>query len=236
MPVDLIVMLDTSASMRPTMDLVHEAATGFLKTLRDGDRGAVVSFATAVRVLQPLTSDQEALQAAVRSTTADGNTSLNTAVYVTLKAFGLAAAQSGDVRRQAIVVLSDGADTASRLSFDDVVDLARQMGVSIYTVSLRSRFAAVTRPAGSEEAEYAMKTLARETGAQAFFVAEDGLNRVYASIAAELASQYSIGYVPVNAAPDGTFHRVRVQVVTRPQLFSRTRLGYIAAAASALRR
>jgi Ca-activated chloride channel family protein len=237
-PVDLIVMLDTSASMRLMMDEVHEAASGFLKTLRAEDRGAVVAFSTTVNVLQGLTSDQDALQRAVRSTTAAGNTSLNTAVYIALKEFGLAAQNSPEVRRQAIVLLSDGADTASAVSFDDVVNLARRMGVAIYTVALESpaqaRAVAMTRRIDSQEANDAMRTLARETGAQSFFPppAAGALRRIYASIASELASQYSIGYVPMNPAPDGTFRRVNVQVVTRPQLFSRTRLGYVAAALS----
>ena len=235
-PVDLIVMLDTSTSMRLKMDEVHEAAAGFLKTLREGDRGAVVAFNTTVSVLQGLTADQEALQRAVRSTVAAGNTSLNTAVYIALKQFGVAAQTSSEVRRQAIVLLSDGADTASAISFDDVVDLARRMGVSIYTVSLHSpldaRNVAVTNRAETEAADYAMRTLARETGAQSFFPPPQAgaLKQIYSSIASELASQYSIGYVPVNLVPDGTFRHVNVQVVTRPQLFSRTRLGYIAAA------
>ena len=235
-PVDLIVLLDTSASMRPKIDEVHEAASGFLETLRAGDRGAVVAFNSNVDVLQGLTSDQDALRRAVRSTTAGGNTSLNTAVYIALKAFGRAAQNSLEVRRQAIVLLSDGADTASTLAFDDVVDLARRMGVSIYTVCLQSpaeaRAVAFTQRVENENAVYAMRTLAKETGAQAFFPAPQpgALKRIYGAIATELASQYSIGYVPVNPAPDGTFRHVNVQIVTRPQLFSRTRLGYIAAA------
>jgi Ca-activated chloride channel family protein len=233
-PVDLIVMLDTSLSMRPLMGEVHDAASGFLKTLRQGDRGAVVAFNTSVNVLQPLTADLDALQKAVRGTTAGGNTCLNTAVYVALKQFGLAAQSGTEVRRQAIVLLSDGADTASSVSFDDVVDLARRLGVSIYTVSLQSSDtsanAGVTHRAGTEPADRAMRTLARETGAQSFFPAPGALKGIYSAIANELASQYSIGYVPVNPVPDGTFRRVNVQVVTRPLLFSRTRLGYIAGA------
>ena len=235
-PVDLILLLDASASMSSELSLVHEAAAGFLKTLRPGDRGAVVTFATDVRVAQPLTSDQALLQTAVQRTPAFGNTSLNTAVYVALKEFGNTAQSPGEVRRQAIVVLSDGADTASLVSFDDVVNLARGMGVSIYTVMLQSRMEtqhpsyASRDPRLSEEAAYTMKTLAKETGAQAFFPQPFGLKAVYASIAAELASQYSIGYIPANPGPGGAFHHVNVQVVTRPQMFSRTRLGYIAAA------
>jgi VWFA-related protein len=238
-PVDLILLIDTSSSMGDKLDVVREAASGFLRTLRPADRGAVVTFADAITVAQPLTSDQALLQKAVSTTIAHGNTCLNTAVYVALKQFGNAAQTAGEVRRQAIVVLSDGADTASGLSFDDVVDLARRMGVSIYTVMVRSPYelrrgmAGVNRRA-DEDAAYTMKSLARETGAQAFFPQPAALKSVYASIADELASQYSIGFIPRNTPADGAFHNVKVQVVTRPQLFSRTRLGYIAAAVSPL--
>src|SRR3954464_6497009 len=64
-PVDLIVLLDTSASMRDKFGLVHDAASGFLNTLRPEDRGAVVSFADSVSVVQALTSDQALLQNAI---------------------------------------------------------------------------------------------------------------------------------------------------------------------------
>ena len=236
-PVDLIVLIDTSTSMRDKLEIVHEAAAGFMKTLRPEDRGAVVTFANSVTVAQPLTGDQALLQQAIRNTHAFGNTCLNNAVYIALKQFGQTARPDGQVRRQAIVVLSDGADTTSLVSFDEVVDLARRMGVSIYTVSLQTklqgpRSAIVINRKLDTDADYAMKTLAKETGAQSFFPMPGDLKHVYASIATELASQYSIGYVPVNNAPDGRFRRVNVQVVTRPQLFSRTRLGYIAAAVS----
>jgi Ca-activated chloride channel homolog len=234
-PLDLIVLVDTSSSMRDKLDDVHAAASGFLQTLRPEDRGAVVSFASKVSVLEPLTSDQARLQSALKSTRAGGNTCLNNAVYVALKEFGRAARQDEDVRRQAIVMLSDGADTGSLLTFDDVLDLARRMGVGIYTVSLQSAVdaqrQAVVGRRDVEDADYMLKTLARETGAQAFFPAPTALKGVYASIASELASQYSIGYVPLNGVADGKFRRVQVQVVTRPDLRSRTRLGYTAEAA-----
>jgi VWFA-related protein len=237
-PVDLIVLIDTSTSMRDKLDVVHEAASGFLKTLRPEDRAAVVSFANSVTVLQPLTSDQNRLQSAIAGTRAGGNTCLNNAVYIALKEFGQAARQDGDVRRQAIVLLSDGADTASVVSFDDVQGLARRMGVSVYTVSLQSaedaQRQAISARRGVEDADYTMKTLAKETGAQAFFPTPAGLRGVYASIASELASQYSIGYVPANGQADGKFRHVNVQVVTRPDLQSRTRLGYTAGATHAL--
>lgn len=240
-PVDLIVLLDTSASMRDKLGVVHDAAASFLKTLRPEDRGAVVSFANTVTVAQPLTSDQTLLQAAIKNTQAGGSTCLNNAVYIALKQFGQATQRDGDVRRQAIVVLSDGADTASLVSFDDVLGVARRMGVGIYTVSLQVPVPVRLSPPVSQrfqdEADYTLKMLARETGAQSFFPTPAALRSVYTSIAAELASQYSIGYIPVKTQADGRFRRVNVQVVTRPDLRSRTRLGYIADAVPlALRR
>lgn len=230
-PVDLILLIDTSSSMADKVDVVHEAAGGFLKTLRSGDRGAVVTFADGVSVIQPLTDDRARLDEAVRKTGAHGGTALYNAVYISLKQFGQAAHGATDVRRQAIVVLSDGEDTASLVGLEDVMAVARKMGVNIYTVSVQSKHT----PAQDTEhpgrrflsgADDAMKAMARETGAQAFFPGAPELKRVYSTIAAELAHQYSIGYVPVDNRPDGRFRRVMVQIITRPELHPRTRLGY----------
>lgn len=231
-PVDLIVLLDTSSSMSDKMEIVHDAASGFLKTLREGDRGAVVAFNDNVSVVQPLTTDRALLQKAVLSTRAHGATALNNALYIALKQFGQAARQDGEVRRQAIAVVSDGDDTASLVSFEDVMTLARRTGVNVYTVGLQSRYVAQRTESAHRyfsEADYSMRTLARETGAQSFFPLQAGeLKNVYASIANELASQYSIGYVPANPRSDGRFHRVVVQITSRPELRPRTRLGYTA--------
>jgi Ca-activated chloride channel family protein len=228
-PLDLIVLIDTSSSMRDKMSAVHEAAAGFVSTLRQADCGAVLSFADTVSILQPLTSDRAALESAVRSTRAYGKTSLNTAVYVALKQFGGGARATGAVRRQAIVVLSDGADTSSLVSLDDVLAAARRSGVGIYTVSLQPhRELPVMLGARDPEpdSDYTMKALARETGAQAFSPSPSELKSVYRSIATEVASQYSIGYVPKDARAGGRFRRVVVQIVTKPGLRLRTRPGY----------
>jgi len=222
--------------MGDKLDVVHEAAAGFLKTLREGDRGAVVGFADSVSVLQPLTFDRARLEQAVRGTLAKGSTALNNAVYIALKQFGQSAHSDANVRRQAIVVLSDGEDTSSLVTFDDVLALARKTGVNIYCVGLKSQYAALREQGNRKyfsDAEFGMKMLSRETGAQAFFPEPRGLKAVYGSIASELASQYSIGYVPANGRPDGRFRRIVVQVVTRPALHPRTRQGYTSDAAAA---
>jgi Ca-activated chloride channel homolog len=232
LPVDLVVLLDGSRSMAGKVESVRAAAQVFLDTLRPGDRGAVVAFNDRVRVVQHLTDDRDALTSALRSAGASGYTALHTALYVALKTFTPAPGSSATVRRQAIAVLSDGEDTASLVSFDDVLSLARKAGVNIYTVRLRSsddagRQALIGVPQLFSEAEFAMNTLARETGALAFAPTLEQLQRVYASIAEDIASQYSIGYQPSGGARSAGFHRVSVQVVARPDLRARTRAGYV---------
>lgn len=235
-PVDRILLIDTSSSMRDKMAVVHEAAIGFLKTMKPGDRGAVVAFSDNVEVLQVLTSEAESLERAVRATVAKGSTSLHNALYVALKQFTRAAAAEGAVRRQAIAVLSDGEDTSSLISFDDVLALARKSGVSIYTIGLHSKYSGGrTSGTGSSRyfstADFAMKSLAQETGAQAFFPLDAGeLKGIYAAISEELASQYSMAYSPANSRSDGRYRRIVVRVTARPELHLRTRSGYTAEA------
>ena len=233
-PTDLIVLIDTSSSMSDKMDVVHEAATGFLKTMKQGDRGAVVAFADGVDIVQTLTGDRHLLDQGIRRTVARGATSLHNAIYIALKEFGRGARQEGDVRRQAIAVLSDGEDTSSLVGFDDVLELARKSGVSIYPIVLQSRYAA-TRAATvgqrrfHSEAEYSMRMLAQETGAQAYFPLQIfELKGIYASIAQELSSQYSLAYSPHNGRADGRFRKILVRIASRPDLKLRTRAGYTA--------
>ena len=230
-PLDLVLLIDTSSSMRDKMPVVHEAALGFLKTLRPSDRGSVIEFNDGVNVVETLTSDTRALEAAVRKTEAKGGTALNNALYIALKQFGKVAKEGADVRRQAIAVLSDGNDTASLLSFDDVLGQARRSGVNVYTIGLKSPYQNLGTDGRRyfSESDYAMKTLARETGAQSFFPLQiSELKGIYAAIAEELSSQYSLGYAPTNARVDGRFRRIVVRVTSRPELKLRARSGYLA--------
>lgn len=231
-PLDLIVLIDTSSSMSDKMDTVRRAAEGFLQTLGEPDRGAVVGFSDRVQILQPLTGDRAGLTQAIRETQASGGTALHDALYVALRQFGLSGADPADLRRRAIAVLSDGQDTSSLLSFDDVMELARRSGVSIYTIGLGSQSRVVDADRGlPSQTQYALKSLSAETGAEAFFpsqVAE--LERIYASIANELSHQYSMGYVPSNAGTNGAYRQIAVRIPSRPGLRAKARRGYIARA------
>lgn len=238
-PLDLILLIDSSSSMTDKVDAVHKAASGFIETMRPGDRAAVVSFADGVQVLQTLTTDRDLVRQAIDRTGAKGATALHNAVYVSLREFGRPANGGPDVRRQAIAVLSDGEDTSSLLSFDDVLEMAKRSGVAIYTIAMTSDLTSGSRQARRyfSQSDFAMKQLAAETGAMPFFPNSVGeLKGVYDAIASELASQYSIGYVPRNVRDDGRYRRVIVRVANHPELKPRTRTGYFPTAADTLTR
>jgi len=231
-PLDLAVLLDTSASMTSQMPIVQSAAQELLGTLRGGDRGMIIGFNTMAQILAPFTGDMGRLKAALQAVETNGDTALHTALYVALQTFGVRN-DTADIRRRALMVLSDGDDTASRVAFDDVLALARRAGVSIYTVSLGSHPHHAMFPnqrRRREQADFEMRALARESGARAFFPEHASeLRDVYRHIVDDLAHQYVLGYVPKNPHADGTFRRVAVQVVGSARgVRTRTRSGYMA--------
>ena len=231
-PIDLIVLIDTSASMADKMEIVHDAAIGFLKTLREADRGAVVTFGDNVNIAQQLTTDHGALEQAVRQAQPHGSTALNNALYVAMKQFARAAQSAGEIRRQAIAIVSDGEDTSSVISFDDVLAMARKSGINIYTICLQNRYSVARAESGRKyfsESDYSMKTLAQETGALSYFPQTvQELKGIYASISDELSNQYSIGYSPSNWRADGRFRRIVVKINAHPEFQPRARQGYTA--------
>ncbi|MEK6631314.1 MAG: VWA domain-containing protein [Acidobacteriota bacterium] len=235
LPLDLILLIDTSSSMGITRPIVQKAASGFLRVLRPEDRGAVLGFTRGVRVLQDLTNDVPALRGAVARAGAYGETSLYTALFITLRQFGKPVQHANQARRQAIVVLTDGEENTSGISYDDLLDEARCHGVAIYAIMLQSdelqqreQIEGRLRPA-----RRAMKELARETGALAYFpkVAAE-LSGVYETIAAELTNQYSIAYTPRAATRNRALRQVSIRVSSQPALLTRTRINYVSSGPS----
>ncbi|MFQ5791367.1 MAG: VWA domain-containing protein [Acidobacteriota bacterium] len=223
LPLRMILLLDTSASMDEKLGFAQQAAVEFVATLKAEDLAEVVEFGSKAYVLQEFTSDHDKLARAIRMTQAGGTTSLYNALYIALKDLSR---RRQDVRRQAIVVLSDGEDTSSLVSFEQVMELAKDTDVTIYTISLREESSERTKL--FSEAEHVLKKLAEETGGQWFFPRQIGeLDSVYERIAKELKSQYNIGYVSANTRRDGSWRRVVVQT-DKPSMLVRTKLGYYA--------
>ena len=223
-PISLALLLDTSASMDERMGIAQEAAIGFARQLHKDDQAEVVDFDSQVRILQSFTNDAPTLEKAIRQTTPNGSTSLYNAIYISLKELKKQRATStADIRRQAIVLLSDGDDTSSLIEFEEVLDLAKRSETAIYSIGLRQ--GEVGRRE-FKEAEFVLKQLANETGGRAYFVSDAReLPKIYQAIWDELSSQYSIAYSSANPKRDGAWRRVQVRLV-RPNTIARTKLGY----------
>jgi Ca-activated chloride channel family protein len=227
LPIALALLLDTSASMETRLPVAQEAAVGFARRLRSQDLAEIVSFDSRVTVLQPFSSDPAQLEQAIRKTSAGGSTSLHNAVYIALKDLRRIVARSADeVRRQAIVVLSDGEDTSSLLPFEEVLDLAKRSETAIYSIGLKENESANAR--GFKEAEFILRQFAQQTGGRAFFPSHVGeLDNIYGQISDELSSQYTVGYTSRNPRQDGAWRRVVVRI-GRANAVPRTKLGYYA--------
>lgn len=225
LPIALALLVDTSASMEARLQTAQDAAIGFAKRLRAQDLAEVIDFDSRVVILQAFTNSAAELEQAIRRTSAGGSTSMYNAVYIALKDLKKVVAVNVDeIRRQAIVLLSDGEDTSSLLPFEEVLDLAKRSETAIYTIGLRSQDGGGGR--GFKEAEFVLKQLAQETGGRAFFplqVAE--LAGIYGQISDELSSQYTVGYTSRNPKRDGAWRRVVVRL-DRPNLVARTKQGY----------
>jgi Ca-activated chloride channel family protein len=227
LPLSLSFLMDSSGSMADKLDMAQAAASEFVRRLGPDDQAAVVSFARSVQVLQPFTSDRASLEQAIHRVRAGGTTALFNAIYIALKDLErVKASTPEDIRRQAIVVLSDGDDTASTLAFDDVLDLAKRSHTSIYAIGIRP--APVPGSGRDSEGDFVMRHLAQETGGTAFFPQEAReLPRIYREVADELASEYFVAYTSTNALHDGKWRNVSVRVA-RADTVARTRPGYYA--------
>jgi Ca-activated chloride channel family protein len=227
LPVALCLLLDTSSSMEDRMTTAQDAAIGFVRKLRPTDLGEVLGFDSRVVILQKFTNSTADLEAAIRKTVAGGSTSLYNALYLSLKDLKkLPPKDENDIRRQAIILLSDGEDTSSLIGFDDVMDLARRSETAIYPIGLMADDS--TQSKGFREATYALKQLATDTGGRSFFPTDvKALASIYTQIYDELSSQYTIGYTSKNARRDGAWRRLVVRV-NRPNSAARTKQGYFA--------
>jgi len=228
LPIALALMIDTSASMDAKLPTAQEAAIGFVRKLRTQDVAEIIDFDSRVTIAAPFTADGGELEQAIRKTSAGGSTSLYNAIYIALKDLKkLVATNIEDIRRRAIVVLSDGEDTSSLLPFEEVLDLAKRSETAIYSIGLRAGDGS-TESKGFREAEFALRQFAQETGGRAFFpnqVVE--LTKVYSQISDELSSQYTLGYTSRNQRRDGAWRRIVVRV-NGQQVTARTKQGYFA--------
>jgi Ca-activated chloride channel homolog len=227
-PLAMALLLDTSASMEEALPAAQEAAIGFIRELGPADVATVIDFDSRVNIAQDFTSNAANLERAILRTSADGSTALYNAVYVALKELNRIRVQDDAPRRRAIILLSDGEDTASLVEFDEVLDLASRSDTAIYAIRLSA--GADPRPRGRRpDATFILRQLTQQTGGRAFFPLRTAeLADVYGDIRHELSSQYSLAYESNSPRADRRFRRITVRV-NRAGATIRTRQGYYAA-------
>lgn len=200
LPINALVVLDSSESMVEEIDDSQKAAAQFFESvLEPKDRAAVMVFSDTPLLRVGLTNNAVLLKNGLAGIEAGGETSLyDTLVYGLYYLAGLRG-------KRALILLSDGADSVSEFSFDDALDYARRSGVAIYSIGLGLSKRDI-------EAQGILRRLARETGGESFSIANTRrLDRIYGQIEEELRSQYLLGYQSPQVEADA-YRQVRVEI------------------------
>ena len=215
LPLTLGLVLDTSGSMKERLAQAKQAASDFLaQVMTPRDRCFGVGFSERPALLMPLTSDARAIDVSFRDLPALGATSLHDALVFSLY-------QMRGVRgRRALVLLSDGDDTASLVPWQDVMTYAQRAGVAIYAIGLDIG-------SGSIGIRNKLQSLAAETGGRALFVDQASeLAGAYDLIERELRSQYFLAFAPDPPPQEGERHEIELKVSGGHR--ARTARGYTA--------
>ena len=249
-PVDVVLMVDASSSVASNLDDFRRAADGFAGRLTADDRISLIKFDDRIQLLQDWTKSRFQLRRALTRIEAGMFTRFNDALM-------LSARQqfSNSKSRRAVIVLSDGIDSGRGTSIDAAFRALLESQVVVYVVS-NTEISRATKLAeldsllnGGDAAvrfnqlriddlREGLRVLDRSEQLLAQLTAGTGgrlykprtfqaLEATYAEVAEELRHQYALYYTPLNKARDGSFRRVKVQMVN-PSYQSHTRVGYFA--------
>jgi len=253
----IAILIDTSESQKGVLSDEKGAARAFVDSVirPTNDRAAILSFTGATRVEQGLTNQPAKLREAIARVKAElslenerrlqadepplpvdqdpsGYTSVWDAIWVTI---GKILANTPEQTRRAIILLSDGDDTSSKIKRQEAIDFAVKSDVVVYSIGIRDR----DFPEGKLD-RGSLRKISEHTGGRAFFPVDDpGLQAAFSQIELELRSQYAVAYSPKNKGRDGSFRQIKIEIVN-PQLRKRNlqllyRHGYYAKSAIATR-
>ncbi len=240
-PVKVVLLIDISGSTTYAQADIRHAALLFAKSLSPEDQIAIITFNHQPRLILNWTNKLEEVQLALESIYARGYTVLNDAIYVTFDDL------LRDVEgKTAVILLTDGIDNGSTVSFDEAMELALRSDTMVYVVSkleeywaqaiairqqLQSQARLVPRELQDDyilERKRALNRLANLTGGRMLDTQSFArLDDVYAQVAEELKNQYYLSYIPSNQNRDGTWREIEVQVA-RGGVAVSTRRGYYA--------
>ena len=214
-PLELVVAVDLSASMKPAVPVMKKAVAEFLGAVPARDRVTLLGFNSEVFALTRKTADPAERIKAVGSLAAWGSTALYESI---LHGVDILGSQPG---RKALVVFTDGEDQGRHVTFDEVEQLLQSSDLILYMIGQG-------RGVTSEPLQDVMERLSRPTGGRALSTNSiDQLQDSFNALLEELSNQYVLGYQPTNAARDDTWREIKVDVAGHPRV--RARQGYRAA-------
>jgi Ca-activated chloride channel homolog len=201
-PISMMLVLDSSGSMRKDAAAVLEAARVFARQLPGKDRVGVITFADRPELTQDLTTVREFILAAIGKYQATGGTALYDAMYASLDRLQKAEG------RTAIVVLTDGRDEdnpgkgpGSKHTVDEVVARLKEVKSTVYAIGLGPTVDRATL----------QRFAAESKGEAAFPLSVDGLGDEYRRILENLRRRYTISYTSTNRVYDGAWRRIEVR-------------------------
>jgi VWFA-related protein len=221
-PFTVVVMLDYSASMTSSLDLLRAASEQFLLRMLPQDKGQVGAFSDRIEFSGEFTNDRDDLISALRDLQYGNPTRLWDAVD---QSIDMLKPVDG---RKVVLVFTDGDDTYSKAGFGTVLDHAKQNEVMVYAIGLQSTYFNGQRMVRSQP-DRSLKKIAEETGGGYFELKKtDELAPTFTRVAQELHSLYTLGFSP--AALDGKEHKLDIKM-KQTGMAARARRTYIASAA-----
>jgi Ca-activated chloride channel homolog len=212
-PLSVVLVLDTSGSMKQSLDFLKEAALNFVYKLEDADTALVVQFNESIKGSADFTGDTDRLERFLGSLQAWGGTSLYDATHYGLERIK---DQQG---RKAVILFSDGGDNTSHLDERTVIEYARSIEATVYGIGFKS--------GSGDSASGFLKRISSDTGGEYFSpdkVAE--LIKTFAAISEELKNHYILAYTP-KRGPDNMYRKIELHV-KREGVQVRLRKGYVA--------
>lgn len=231
LPLSLAILIDTSASEERTLPDEKAAARAFLENiLRNKDEAAVVSFTGETTLEQGFTGSVDRLRRAIdrvefvppsgyigggvvvngtppisgTNQSLAGSTAIWDAVWATAEEL---ISTSAEHTRRAIILLTDGADSSSRMKIHDAIERAQKADALIYAIGIGDRYT-------FNVDEGSLRKIAEATGGRAYFPRhERDLNDAFVQIQRDLREQYLVAYSPSNKARDGSYRRIEIQLI-----------------------
>ena len=236
-PFDLVLLLDLSGSIKDKLKLVRQSAKRFVDATRPIDRVSIVVFTDVVQVVCTLTQDRKVLKKAIDDIEKPlGGTLFWDSLSYVMKVLD---ASNGSMRRSAVVVMTDGVDNAlpdvfgpgSETRFDQLLDRVRTSDTIVFPIYLDTEADEYKRHRTPRSAfalaRQQLAELAVASGSRLYRADKlKDLDDVYKQVIGDLGRIYSIGYRPSNAAKDGKWRSVSVQIADRQDVIARTKQGY----------